>query len=157
MLLDAICQATGEPEAFAGYPLTVSERFKSRIRGPNRISLRSLAGSAARDRVCLQTRENDVTLPQLHCITCKMAKLARRSPRIDGRLPKTVGSREKENRRVAEELFLATLGRLPSAEEISLVQASVPNAIATNSAERLEAFTDVQWALMNAKDFAFNH
>ncbi|MEY4272730.1 MAG: hypothetical protein RL250_1596, partial [Verrucomicrobiota bacterium] len=54
---------------------------------------------------------------------------------------------------IAEELFLRAFGRVPRAEELAAVQA----AVAVDPANRQAVFEDVFWALMNSKEFYFNH
>lgn len=52
-------------------------------------------------------------------------------------------------------LFLATLSRLPSAEEQTLFAEAI--AEGSNPAERRQALSDSFWALLNTTEFAFNH
>ena len=52
---------------------------------------------------------------------------------------------------VIEELYLAALGRRPRAEEITRL------AGAFEGAPLEEAAAELLWALLNSKEFAFNH
>jgi hypothetical protein len=52
---------------------------------------------------------------------------------------------------VVDGLFLATLSRLPTLAEREAVMASLVGA------DRKTAFTDLFWALLNSKEFVFNH
>ena len=54
--------------------------------------------------------------------------------------------------RMLEELFLTTLGRRPSATE----KDAVTKALAAGD-DRREVYVDLFWALLNSKEFAFNH
>jgi hypothetical protein len=57
-----------------------------------------------------------------------------------------------ENREaIIDELYLASVSRLPTAEEKSQILAL------TGEGDRREAFIDVLWAILNSKEFAFNH
>ena len=53
---------------------------------------------------------------------------------------------------IVEELFLVTLSRLPTPANLAAARASVKDA-----ASREEGFQDLFWALMNTKEFSFNH
>jgi hypothetical protein len=50
-----------------------------------------------------------------------------------------------------EELFLTTLSRKPNAEAIAVVKKGLAQE------KRDEVFRDLFWALLNSKEFAFNH
>jgi hypothetical protein len=53
---------------------------------------------------------------------------------------------------VIEELYLAAFGRQPRPEELKVAQ----NYIATQR-DRRAALEDLFWALLNSKEFLFNH
>ena len=55
-----------------------------------------------------------------------------------------------ENNDLVTELFLATLNRPPTIVERKTVIKSL-------AGQRDEAFSDLFWALLNSKEFAFNH
>ena len=52
---------------------------------------------------------------------------------------------------IVEELYLTTLSRLPTADEQALM------IQAFESGERTSGAEDVLWALLNTKEFVFNH
>ena len=52
---------------------------------------------------------------------------------------------------IADELSLAALGRLPSAEERKIAGALFA------AGSRQEAAADFLWTLLNSRDFLFNH
>jgi uncharacterized protein (DUF697 family) len=54
---------------------------------------------------------------------------------------------------IVTELYLATLGRPPKAEELAVATA----AFAAPGATRATATEDVFWALLNSAEFVFNH
>ena len=69
----------------------------------------------------------------------------------DGRL-KTLLASKKTNEEIVDELYLATLSRLPSVRErqrLTEYVAGRPN--------RQAGFVDVTWALINAREFILNH
>jgi len=53
---------------------------------------------------------------------------------------------------VAESLFMTALGRKPTRAEKGAVEQAL-----TAGDDRAAVFTDLFWALLNAKEFAFNH
>ncbi|MBL8215798.1 MAG: DUF1553 domain-containing protein, partial [Bryobacterales bacterium] len=55
----------------------------------------------------------------------------------------------KDDAKVVQELFLATLTRKPTAEETSL-------AVAVMAKNRVEGAQNIQWALMNLSEFLYN-
>jgi hypothetical protein len=68
-----------------------------------------------------------------------------------GRLAKLLAE-EKDDNKVLEELFLATLSRPPTAKERSGFAAH-----RASSKNRRSAFIDTLWALINTNEFVFNH
>jgi hypothetical protein len=65
---------------------------------------------------------------------------------------KMIAAGKKDDEIVAE-LFLRVFGRLPAAVESK----SVAAAIAGDPANRQVVLEDAFWALMNSKEFYFNH
>ena len=59
--------------------------------------------------------------------------------------------KEKDDSGVIEEIFLSTLGRRATKSEAVAVTKSLAGA------DREEVFADLFWALLNTKEFAFNH
>ena len=54
---------------------------------------------------------------------------------------------------IVRELYLATLSRLPTAAEASLMR----QAFDTPGLDRRAATQDVLWAILNSREFVFNH
>ena len=54
---------------------------------------------------------------------------------------------------ILEELFLATYSRRPTSAEKVRLLATVP----ADPKQAASAFEDVLWALLNSKEFLFNH
>jgi hypothetical protein len=69
----------------------------------------------------------------------------------DGRLQKLLQSNKSDDE-VFEELFLATLSRLPNEKEKQLFADT-----RANTKDRQALFTDVAWALLNTREFILNH
>lgn len=148
VLLDAVSDVTAVPETFPGYPVglravqlpdpTVNSYFLT------------LFGRSERVTACACERNGDVTLPQLLHLTNGEDMLKKvKSP--DGRLAQWL-KLFPEDAALTEQLYLLTLGRKPTrAEREAVIRQQ-------SAADPREAFfADLFWALLNTKEFAFNH
>ena len=149
VLADAIAKATAVPDTFAGSP----EGTRAiQLPGPQADSY-FLATFGRSDRVtaCACERSGDVTLPQLLHL--------QNSETILGKIRSDAGRRARLLRAdgagagesLVEGLFLATVSRLPDAAERAAVDAALEGG------DRGEAAADLFWALLNSKEFTFNH
>ena len=57
-----------------------------------------------------------------------------------------------DDKQLVDAMFLRTLARLPNAEEKKQIDEHL-----AKSTERVEALADVLWAIINTKEFIFNH
>jgi hypothetical protein len=146
--LDSISQATGSPDIFAGYPLGVRA---VQLPDPALDSyFLTLFGRSQRTTACACERVGEVTISQLlHLQNGEAAVQKIASP--DGRLERLLASTSDDSL-VIDELYLATLARLPTAEERSIIGQAIASA-----ENRKDGLRDLFWALLNSKDFAFNH
>jgi hypothetical protein len=148
VLLDALGQATGVPETFSGYPAGIRA---VQLPDPTLKSyFLTLFGRSERVTACACERTGDVTMPQpLHLEngTDVVQKIASPEGRLAGWL-----KAKKPDGALIEEMFLATLSRPPTATEAATVTASLSKAD-----NREEFYRDLFWALLNTKEFAFNH
>jgi hypothetical protein len=107
-------------------------------------------GKSERVTACACERNGDVTLPQLLHLQ-NGEEILRKFKTDSGRLKlrlKTGASSED----IIRELFLSSLTRFPTEKEVQTVQKML------NEGDSLEAvYSDLLWALLNSKDFAFNH
>jgi hypothetical protein len=148
VMLDALACATGVPDNFTGYPLG-TRAVQLAEPGVSSYFL-TLFGRSDRITACACERNGEVTLPQLLHLqngdaTVKKVRAA------DGRL-KSLLKTVPDNLQLIRQLYLVTLNRGPTAAELSAVQRALhPDA------DREEAFSDLFWALLNSKEFAFNH
>ncbi len=147
VLLDAICKATGVPERFHGYPLGVRAIQVPDV-GVDSYFL-SLFGRSERTTACACERKSDVTLPQLLHLQ-NSDELLRKLAAPESSLTKLV-AREANDQAVVDELFLSTLGRLPSDQQRRAIEEFL------KTSPRDEVFLDTFWSLLNSKDFTFNH
>jgi hypothetical protein len=148
VLLDALSAATGVPDQFAGYPVGLRA---GQLPDPGlRSYFLTLFGRSERVTACACERSGDVTMPQLlHLQNGESVIVKIRSP--EGRLAKLLNDKKSDGE-VIEELFLATLSRLPTEANKSAIRKSL-----AAGDRREEVFRDLFWALVNAKEFAFNH
>jgi hypothetical protein len=148
VLLDALGQATGVPDSFPGYPAGIRA---VQLPDPTLKSyFLTLFGRSERVTACACERAGDITMPQLLHLEngeSVLQKIAHPEGRLAGWL-----KAKKPDAILVEEMFLATLSRPPTAAETAAVNASLATAD-----HREEFYRDLFWALLNTKEFAFNH
>jgi hypothetical protein len=147
VLLDAISAATGVPDSFPGYPKGVRAM---QLPDPGMKSyFLGLFGRSERVTACACERSGEVTLPQLLHLQ-NGEPLLQKIRSGEGRLAILINSKKSDDD-ILDELFLATLSRLPSAEK----KAAVKRELAGD--DRDQGLRDLFWALLNSKEFTFNH
>ncbi|MFN6194286.1 MAG: DUF1549 domain-containing protein, partial [Planctomycetota bacterium] len=150
-LLDAIGAATGAPTKYPGLPLGAPA---AAIAG-GRVNVRFLDvfGRPARESACTCDRRDEPTLGQaLHHVNGDTiaAKVAAR----DGRLQRLLQAKTPPDA-LLDELFLAAYCRLPRADERAHLLGLVAEA---GDAKAVAAsWQDVFWALLNSREFLFQH
>ena len=150
VLLDAIGIATGEPEQFGGYPLGMRA---IQVPDPGLDSyFLTLFGRSERVTACACERSGDVTLPQLLHLQ-NSDGLSARIRAADGRLQRLLTNGVGDEQLIGE-LFQATLSRNPAEAELAAVRAQLTDPAAT---DRADVFQDLFWALLNSREFAFQH
>ena len=147
-LLDALASATGVPEKFEGFPAgfrasqlpitTVSSYFLD------------LFGRPARNITCECERSDDPNLGQLLHLMNNSGINARIASK-DGRVAKLIESK-RTNPQIVQELYLSTFSRFPTPSELTQRVAALDKA-----KDRKQAAEDLLWALVNSKEFIFNH
>lgn len=148
VLLDAISQSTDIPEEFNGWPVG----YRAIQVWDNRLpsDFLEVFGRPVRQSVCACERGSDPTIAQaLHLMnsTGTDAKIGSR----DGRAARLAASALTDTE-IIDELYLTTLTRFPSDEERKRVL-----QVFADSPNRREAVEDILWALLNTKEFVFNH
>lgn len=148
VLLDAISQVTGVPTAFPGLPAGTRA-----IELPDESVASTFLdtfGRPKRDTPCECERVSDASLGQ--------SLMLLNSGEVQGKLS-AGGSRAealvKDPRPEAnkiEELFWAAFARAPTSGEV----ASATAHLAAHADKKREAYEDILWALVNAKEFQFN-
>jgi len=145
-LLDAIASATGVPDEFAGYPVGL-RAVQLPDPGVGSYFL-TLFGRSDRVTACACERAGDVTLPQLLNLGSG-DEMEKRLSAEGGRLAAL--RKETDDDAVIDALYLTTLARQPSEAERALLHTT----IAADARESV--FRDLFWALLNSKEFTFNH
>jgi hypothetical protein len=147
-LLDAICAVTAVPEQFPGMPL--GTRATELAEPPADHYFLKVFGQPQREMACQCERSSESNLSQaLQMINGPVVhnKLRDNAGRIAQML---AGNRADDE--IIEALYLAALCRRPAAEEV----AAAKQHLATQSDRRL-ALEDVGWAVLNSKEFLFQH
>ena len=148
VLLDAVSQTTAVPEAFAGYPLGLRA---IQLPDPS-IGSYFLATFGRSDRVtaCACERQGEITLPQLLQMQNGDAILQKIAAG-DGRLTELLKTTAADSAAI-ETLFLTCFSRKPTPAETESVA-----KLLSGEGTREEKYRDLFWALLNSKEFAFNH
>ncbi len=146
VLLDALSATTGVPDEFPGYPVGL-RAVQLPEPGVGSYFL-SLFGRSDRVTACACERKGEVTLPQLLNLR-NGDELQRRLAESNGRLATLL--KNADDKAVLDALYVTCFSRQPTAAERDLVQ----QALTTDS--RDVVFRDVIWALLNSKEFTFNH
>ena len=147
VLLDAICQCTGVPEDFNGWP----KGYRAIQVWDNRMPsyFFRIFGRPVRATVCECERSGEPSISQaLHLLNSPdlAAKITHRHGRA-----RELADSQRTPMQIVEELYLTTVSRFPIESERTLML----QAFAEST--RREATQDVLWALMNSKEFMFNH
>jgi hypothetical protein len=147
-LLDTLTRATGIPEKFGGFPLGTRA---AQLPDANVASyFLDVFGRPARQTTCECERTNEPTIAQaLHLMNSAGIndRLAAKTGRVAALLQSGLPVR-----RIVDELYLSAVSRFPTPEELR--QGTL--LIATSS-NRQQAAEDLLWALLNTKEFVFNH
>lgn len=68
-----------------------------------------------------------------------------------GRIPRMIKAGKKDEA-IIDSLYLVALSRPPAAEELAASKAHI-----AKSADRRQALEDIGWAILNCKEFLFQH
>ncbi|MFZ9345167.1 MAG: DUF1549 domain-containing protein, partial [Opitutales bacterium] len=148
VLLDAISQITETPNKFQGLPL--GARAVQIADGAVSNYFLTTFGRAKRESVASSEVKTDPSLSQaLHLMNGDA--LNERIRR--GKVVETLIAAGKKDPEIVEELFMRVFGRRPLPAEADAVIKSV----AAEPESRQAVLEDAFWALMNSKEFYFNH
>ena len=149
VLLDAVCQATGVPEKFNGWPTGVRAIQVWDNRMPSYFF--RIFGRPVRASVCECERSSEPSISQaLHLMNAPeiQEKIAHRRGTA-----RTWADSSRPLPELADEVYLATLGRFPTDAERQLFL----EAVDESPEGRRQAVEDLLWAVLNTKDFLYNH
>jgi hypothetical protein len=147
MLLDCISQVTETKDKFPGLPL--GSRAVHVADGTKTNYFLTTFGRAKRETVCACESKTDPTLSQaLHMLNGSTLQ----SKITQGGLLKSLLAAGKTPPQVIESLYIRALCRKPQPEEMDRLMAVVGEA--ANPQQGLE---DVTWAILNSREFLFNH
>ncbi len=160
VLLDAVDQVLGTSTEFAGMP--AGTRAVSLPDTSFSSYFLTVFGQPESTTACECERSQEATLAQsLHLLNSKevQAKLSQPQARPAGFASEAVTVEQ-----VIEDLYLRAMSRRPSAEELETarvyVQEKTTAAEDSEEAQRAArqvAYEDLVWALVNTKEFLFNH
>ena len=141
---------TGVPVKYDGYPLGLRA---IQLPDPQAGSyFLGLFGRSDRVTACACERKGEVTLPQLLHLH-NGDEMQRQITADDGRLAALL-KEQPDDRTATDALFTLAMQRKATDAEFSAVQKQLA---ATLPDQRAAALADLFWALLNAKEFAFNH
>jgi hypothetical protein len=150
VLLDAIDQMNGSVSAFAGMP-SGSRAVQIPDHGGVQSYFLTVFGKPGGASACECERSVDASLAQsLHLLN---------SPDIHGKMSSGVakelsGDMKRTDADKVQELYLRAFGRPASEHEMKYATSHIAKFEAK---ERPAAYEDVVWALINTKEFLFNH
>ena len=148
VLLDAVSQVTGVPEKFDGVP--AGARAVQLWDSQTQHYFLKLFGRPVRATACECERNTEASVAQvLHLLNSP--NLHAKLTHADGQLARLVAS-HADNAKLADELYLTFLSRMPSDAERQL---AVKHFAASPS--RLQGVEDFAWSLLNTVEFVFNH
>jgi hypothetical protein len=148
VLLDAISQITETPNKFQGLPL--GARAVQIADGAVSNYFLETFGRSKRESVASTEVKTDPNLSQaLHLMNGDAVNDRIRRGQV---VEKMVAAGKKDDE-IITELFLRVFGRVPAAVEAKSINA----AIAADPNNRRLVLEDAFWALMNSKEFYFNH
>ncbi|GAA5482873.1 PSD1 and planctomycete cytochrome C domain-containing protein [Haloferula sargassicola] len=150
VLLDTISQVTETPNKFKGLPL--GAHAVQIADGNTSNYFLTTFGRATRATVCSCEVKMEPNLSQaLHLLNGDAThNRVQRSPVVKGMLEE-----KKEPREIIDQLYLRTLGRNPDTTEVAALDQEMAEAKDAGARRRL--LDDVFWALLNSKEFIFNH
>jgi hypothetical protein len=150
VLLDAIDQANGTITQFTGLPAGIRATQIPDHGGVNSYFL-TVFGRPAGASACECERTGDASLAQsLHLLN---------SQDIHGKMSNGVAKElaadmKRQDAEKLTDLYYRAFGRAPRAEELKVATGHVEKA---QPKEKQAAYEDIVWALINTKEFLFNH
>jgi hypothetical protein len=146
-LLDCVCQVTEAPEKLPGLPM--GSRAVEIADGRSSNYFLTTFGRARRDSVCACEVRSEPTLSQaLHLLNGGTVHSKIR----EGKVVPTLLAGGKTPSEVVNEIYLRCLSRRPTDEEQQKIA-----LVLGNHQEPVAELEDVFWAVLNSREFLFNH
>ena len=147
-LLDGICAVTSVPEQFPGFPL--GTRACELADPPTDHYFLKVFGQPQREMACQCERSSESNLSQ--ALQMINGPVVHNKLRADNGRIATMIKEMKPDDEIIASLYLAALARTPSAEEMTASKTHI-----AAQTDRRQALEDVGWAILNSKEFLFQH
>ncbi|CAN5854028.1 DUF1549 domain-containing protein [soil metagenome] len=149
VLADAVSAVTNQPTKYQGLPL--GSHAVQIADGKSSNFFLTTFGRASRETVCSNEVKLEPTLSQaLHLMNGEAAHENIKRGRV---VEDLIKKEKKTDQEIISELFLRCFSREPDATELDIIT----KKIAESSDGRQAVLEDLFWALLNAKEFYFNH
>ncbi|MHC4877267.1 MAG: DUF1549 domain-containing protein [Planctomycetota bacterium] len=147
ILLDAITQVTDTRNKFSGLPL--GARAVQISNGNTSTYFLTAFGRAKRETVCSCEVKMEPNLSQaLHLLNGDTTN----SKIAQGKLVETRLKEEKAPKDIVTELYIRCLARKPTDQEMASLE-----EVVANEQDKKRALEDIFWAVLNSREFVFNH
>jgi hypothetical protein len=150
VLLDAIDQVTGTDTSFGGVPAG-TRAVQLPDNGFNSYFL-TVFGRPESSSACECERSSEANLAQsLHLLNS--SEIQGKLTSGNGNAARLANDKERPHELKVRELYLLSFSRVPSPEEMTIALAHIHK----NEQDPKRAYEDIVWALVNTKEFLFNH
>jgi hypothetical protein len=145
-LLDGISRVTEVPEKFPGFHLGTRATQLPDPKVPSYFL--DVFDRATRETVC-ERKQTTSVMQIMHLVS---GDTINQKIRAENGLIERLTKSGMSSQEMIEELYLRTLSRFPQKEEAQLAQQGIGKAPSPR-----EGYEDLLWALLNSKEFLFNH
>jgi uncharacterized protein DUF1549/uncharacterized protein DUF1553 len=150
VLLDAIDQVTGTQTTFSGIPAG-TRAIQLPDSGFNSYFL-TVFGRPEASSACECERSSEANLAQsLHLLNS--GEIQAKLTSATGSAARLAGDKGRPHEIRIRELYLLAFARVPTPEEMTIALAHIQK----NEQDPKRAYEDIVWALVNTKEFLFNH